>query len=144
LATKSELEKAEEALKLFRERNRIIFESPTLQLEQERLGRDVAVLIGVFTTLKQQLETAKIEEVKELDYVIILDKPYIPLSPVSPKKKLMVILAGFFGIGLGMIGAFIKEFVRSGDGGEREKLSEVKSLIIKNISNFLPQRFTKK
>ena len=108
---KSELEKAEEALKLFRERNRSIFESPQLQLEQERLGRDVAVLISVFTTLKQQLETAKIEEVKESDYVIILDIPDIPLYPDKPKKKLMVILAGILGIGLGMILAFIKEFV---------------------------------
>ena len=50
LATESELERAEEALKLFREKNRSIFESPQLQLEQERLGRDVAVLISVFTT----------------------------------------------------------------------------------------------
>ena len=111
LATESELEKAEEALKLFRERNRSIFESPQLQLEQERLGRDVAVLISVFTTLKQQLETAKIEEIKESDYVIILDTPYIPLYPDKPKKKRMVILAGFLGIGLGIILAFIRENV---------------------------------
>ncbi len=144
LATESELEKAEEALKLFRERNRSIFESPQLQLEQERLGRDVAVLIGVFTTLKQQLETAKIEEVKESDYVIILDTPDIPLYPDKPKKKRMVILAGILGIGLGMILAFIKEFVKNRAEEDREKLSEVKSLIIKNICDFLPQRFTKK
>ena len=138
LATESELEKAEEALKLFRERNRSIFESPQLQLEQERLGRDVAVLISVFTTLKQQLETAKIEEVKESDYVIILDTPDIPLYPDKPKKKRMVILAGILGIGLGMILAFIKEFVRNRNEEEREKLSEVKSLIIKNISDIKP------
>ena len=144
LATESELEKAEEALKLFRERNRSIFESPQLQLEQERLGRDVAVLIGIFTTLKQQLETAKIEEIKESDYVVILDTPDTPLYPDKPQKKLMVILAGILGIGSGMILAFIKEFVRNRDEEEREKLSEVKSLIIKNISDFLPQRFTKK
>ena len=144
LATESELEKAEEALKLFRERNRSIFESPQLQLEQERLARDVAVLIGVFTTLKQQLETAKIEEVKESDYVIILDTPDIPLYPDSPKKKLMVILAGIVGIGLGILFAFIREYAWSRDEEEQDKLSEVKSLIIKNISNFLPQRFTKK
>jgi len=143
LATKAELEITEEALKLFRERNRSIFESPQLQLEQERLGRDVAVLIGIFTTLKQQLETAKIEEIKESDYVIILDPPDIPLYPDKPKKKQMVILAGFLGIGLGMILAFIKEFVRNRDEEEREKLSKVKSLIIKNIKYFLPQRFKK-
>ena len=144
LATESELERAEEALKIFREKNRSIFESPQLQLEQERLGRDVAVIIGVFTTLKQQLETAKIEEVKESDYVVILDTPDTALYPDKPQKKLMVILAGILGIGSGMIFTFIKEFVRNRDEEERDKLSEVKSLIIKNISNLLPQRFTKK
>ena len=144
LDTKAELEKAEEALKLFRERNRSIFESPQLQLEQERLSRDVAVLIGVFTTLKQQLETAKIEEVKESDYVIILDTPYIPLYPDKPKKKRMVILAGILGIGLGMILAFIKEFVLNRDEEEQEKFCEIKNNFLKNISDFLPQRFTKK
>ena len=144
LAAKSELKKAEESLKLFRERNRSIIESPQLQLEQERLGRDVAVHIGVFTTLKQQLETAKIEEVKESDYIIILDTPDIPLYPHKPKKKRMTILAGIFGIGLGMILAFIKEFVQNRDAEDQGKLSEAKSLFIKNISDFLPQRFTKK
>ena len=44
------------------DRNRRIENSPSLQLEQQRLGREVTVLTGVFTTLKQQLETTKIEE----------------------------------------------------------------------------------
>ena len=139
--TKIELELAEEGLKEFRKRNRSIIESPQLQLEQERLGRDVAVLIGVFTTLKQQLETAKINEVKESDYVIILDQPEAPLYPVKPKKKLMVILAGLLGIGLGIVIAFIKDFVCSGDEKEQKKMIEIKSLIKKNITFFLPDRF---
>ena len=44
-------------------RNRRIENSPALQLEEQRLSREVAVLTGVFTTLKQQFETTKIEEV---------------------------------------------------------------------------------
>ena len=36
--------------------NRRIENSPALLLEQQRLQREVTVLIGVFTTLKQQLE----------------------------------------------------------------------------------------
>jgi len=90
------------------------------------------------------LETAKIEEVKESDYVIILDTPDIPLYPDKPKKKRMVILAGILGIGLGMILAFIKEFVRNRDEEEQEKLCEIQNNFLKNISDFLPQRFTKK
>ena len=85
------------------------------------------------------LETAKIEEVKESDYVIILDTPYIPLYPDKPKKKRMVILAGILGIGL----ALIKEFVQNRDEEDQGKLSEAKSFLIKNISDFLPSRFRK-
>ena len=143
LAIESELEKAENALRIFRERNRSIFESPQLQLEQERLGRDVAVLTGVFTTLRQQLETAKIEEVKESDYVIILDKPDIPLYPDSPRKKLIIILAGFLGIGSGILVAFIREYTWNSNKEDRKKMRKTKSFFIKSISDFLPSRFRK-
>ena len=56
-------------------------------MEEERLSREVTVLIGVFTTLKQQLETAKIEEVRESDYIIVVDPPFVPVLRSSPKRK---------------------------------------------------------
>ena len=98
----------------------------------------------MFTTLKQQYETTKIEEVKESDYVVILDPPEVPLVRSKPEKKRSVILSGILGIGLGMILAFIKEFVRNRDEEEQEKLCEIQNNFLKNISDFLPQRFTKK
>ena len=70
--TEKELKEAEETLKNFRDRNRRIENSPALLLEQQRLLREVSVLTGVFTTLKQQLETTKIEEVIENSNVIIV------------------------------------------------------------------------
>ena len=131
--TKFELEASEEDLKVFRQRNRTVLESPQLQLEQERLARDVAVLIGVFTTLKQQLETAKIEEVKESDYLVILDTPEISIYPATPKKKLMVFLAGFLGILLGVAFAFFKAYIKNSDFDEKEKMKKAKSYIYRNI-----------
>ena len=83
-----ELMAAEEDLKVFRDRNRRIENSPTLKLEQQRLNREVTVLTGVFTTLKQQYETTKIEEVKESDYVVILDAPNVPIFTSNSKGKL--------------------------------------------------------
>lgn len=140
---KKELEYAEVVLKNFRETNRNIISSPTLQMQQERLARDVAVLIGVFTTLKQQLETAKIEEVKKSDYVVILDLPETPIYPDKPKKRLMVILAGLLGIGLGIMFAFIHEYIKNSDNEEQVKLQKIKLQIINNITEFLPNRFKK-
>jgi len=136
--TESELEKTEELLKLFRERNRSIFESPQLQLEQERLARDVAVHTAIFTALKEQLETAKIEEVKESDYVVMLDSPEVPLYPEKPKKKLMVILAAFVGFGLSIIISIAREFLNNSDEIEQEKMGRVKTLIYRNILELLP------
>ena len=95
-------------------------------------------MTGVFTTLKQQLETTKIEEVKELDYVVVLDPPEVPLQRSKPNKRLMVILAGFLGVGLGIIFAFIREFATNTEKDEKDKMTEVKSLIIKNISELIP------
>jgi len=136
--TEKELVEAEDNLKVFMDRNRRIENSPALQLEQQRLSREVTVLIGVFTTLKQQLETTKIEEVKESDYVIVLDPPEVPLVRSKPNKKLMVILAGILGLGLGMVLAFVREFASNSEKEEKEKMSEAKTLILKNLSDFIP------
>ena len=57
-------------------------------------------LTGVFTTLKQQLETTKIEEVKDSDYVFVLDSPSIPLIRSEPNKKIIVFSFGFLGVAL--------------------------------------------
>ena len=45
----------------------------------------------------------------ESNYVIVLDPPEIPITNSKPKKKRMVIVAGIFGLGLGML-AFQENF----------------------------------
>lgn len=140
LNTEKELNSAEEALKVFLDRNRRYENSPALQLEKQRLAREVTVLIGVFTTLKQQLETTKIEEVKESDYVVILDAPELPLRPSKPKKKQMVILAGLIGLGLGLILAFIREYAANSEKEEKDKIIEAKFLVRKNILGFISNK----
>ena len=140
LIIEKELMAAEEDLKIFNDRNRRIENSPALQLEQQRLGREVTVLIGVFTTLKQQLETTKIEEVKESDYVIIIDSPETPLKRSKPKKKLMVILAGLLGLSFSILIAFVKELILNSSKKEKVKMNQVKLHLYKNISELIPKR----
>lgn len=141
--TEKELMTAEENLKVFMARNRRIENSPALQLEEQRLSREVAVLTGVFTTLKQQLETTKIEEVKESDYVIILDKPEIPLMRSSPKKKELVILSGVIGIGFGLVLAFFRKFISNIEKDDKKKISEAKSIVLKSIYELIPGKSKK-
>ena len=138
-----DLKSAEEALRDFTTRNRRIDNSALLKLEQERLSREVTVLIGVFTTLKQQLETTKIEEVKDSDYVVILDQPEIPLKRSKPNKRLQVILSGILGIGLGLFLALIREYFANSDENQKEKIIQIKRLVKDNLSDIIKLRFKK-
>jgi uncharacterized protein involved in exopolysaccharide biosynthesis len=136
-----ELKTAEDALRDFTTRNRRIENSALLLLEQQRLEREVTVLIGVYTTLKQQLETTKIEEVKESDYVVILDPPEIPLKRSKPNKKLMVLLSGIFGLGIGLSFAFFRSIMVTPE--EKKKIKEAKKLVKQNIIELVSGEFNK-
>ena len=129
VAMGKELREAEETLKDFTVRNRRIENSPLLLLEQQRLAREVSIPAGVFTMLKQQLETTKIEEVKESDYVVVLDPPEAPLERSGPNRRKMVIFAGFLGIGLGMGLGLVIEFIKE----NQEKVKQFLDLILKNL-----------
>ena len=113
LDTKKELDAAEEKLREFLERNRRIENSPNLQLEQQRMGREIEVLTGVYTTLKQNLETTKIEEVKDSDYVLYIDNPDIPINRTSPKRKILVILSSIIGFILASLYIVGREYLKS-------------------------------
>ena len=60
----NDLKLSEQRLKIFNERNRQI-SSPSLQLEQDRLSRGLEIQKGIYLTLQQQLELAKIEEIRQ-------------------------------------------------------------------------------
>lgn len=138
-SVENDLEISETRLKEFKERNRQI-SSPALQLEQERLVRDLEIQKGIYLTLKQQLELSKIEEVQEASIVQVLDKPQVPLIPSNKKLKLNVIVAGILGIGLGITIGFIRAYVDNSDMDERKKLRRVKHLFKKKIKDIFQDR----
>ncbi len=144
IEVEKELNASEEELKNFRDQNRRLENSPALLLEQQRLLREVSVLTGVFTTLKQQLEMTKIEEVKESDYVIILDPPEIPLQPKDQKKMKKIVLTSIAGIGIGLFLAFFREYLSNSPKEDLDKLRAIKSILIKNILIFIPFRIKEK
>jgi len=93
--TEAQLNESEETLKRFREDNRSIKDSPELQLELERLMRDVEVNQQVYITLKQQYEIARIEEVKEAPVVNVLDEGREAVEKSKPYRKKIVIVGLF-------------------------------------------------
>jgi len=138
-SVEGDLEASEQALKDFNERNRQI-SSPALQLGQERLERDVEVQKGIYLTLKQQLELAKIEEVQETSIVQILDKPQIALGPSNINLKLRVLLAGFWGVGLGIMLGFVRSYLDNNNMDERKKLRRIKHFTKKKTKDIILDR----
>lgn len=81
-----ELRLAEESLKTFSERNRRISDSPELTLRQARLMREVTVKSTIVVELKKQYELAKIEEIKNITIVNVLDEARPPVKKEHPKR----------------------------------------------------------
>lgn len=94
----AELREAENVLKTFREKNRRVNDSPELLLQQERLARNVQVSTAVFIELKKQFELSKLEEIKNLSIVNILDPARPPAMKEGPKRALNTVI--FFLIAL--------------------------------------------
>lgn len=114
---KSDLAKAENSLKEFRDKNRRISDSPQLLLEQERLIRDVTIQTTIYSTLIQQFEVAKIEELKYVPIINVLDEAKPAAKKNSPKRRLFVTI-GFF---LSFFGAIGYVIVKNKFGNEIEK-----------------------
>lgn len=81
-----DLRRAEDRLKDFRERNRRVADSPELLMQQERLLRDVQVQSTVFVELKKQYELAKLEEIKNITIVNVLDPARVPVKKERPRR----------------------------------------------------------
>jgi uncharacterized protein involved in exopolysaccharide biosynthesis len=138
-SVENDLKSSETRLKEFNEKNRQI-SSPALQLDQGRLSRDVEIQKGIYLTLKQQYELAKIEEVQEASIVQVLDKPQVPLGPTNKNLKLSVLLAGALGIGLGIMIGFIRAYADNFDMDERKKIRRIKHLFKKKIKDIFHDR----
>ncbi len=99
------LRSAEDSIKSFREKNRRIIDSPQLLIEQGRLERALQINSTVFIELKKQIEIAKIEEIKNIPIINILDAARVPVQKSSPYRQSIVIIAFSLSLVVAIIGA---------------------------------------
>jgi uncharacterized protein involved in exopolysaccharide biosynthesis len=122
----TQLEQGENALKSFREQNRQVGGSPLLMLEEARLARVVSMNEQVFVTLRAQLETARIEAVRDLPDIAIIEKATAPF-PRSNRRRILLgstLLFGFAGAVIALSLPYIDEFKRViKSGGRKENRS---------------------
>jgi uncharacterized protein involved in exopolysaccharide biosynthesis len=116
------LKKAEAELANFTARNKKIV-TPELEVELDRLKRNVKMQEEVYITLKKQLELAKIEEQERKPAIEIIEKAAVPLYKSAPKTKKNVILAAFVSFALFGGLAFVLEYLgKMNPADERNRL----------------------
>jgi uncharacterized protein involved in exopolysaccharide biosynthesis len=86
-----ELAGAENALRDFKEKNRRILDSPQLMLELARLERNVQIKSAVYLELKKQFEVARIEEIKNIPVINVLDPARVPADRDRPRRAELAI-----------------------------------------------------
>ena len=89
--------------------------------------------MGVFTTLKQQYETTKIEEVKESNHVIVLDYPELPIDRFKPNKRRFVLISGLLGVVLAIISCFLIEYFKKVPKKNLLKIKRAREIIFKKL-----------
>jgi len=102
---------AEKKLQIFRETNKRIEKSPQLQLGQGRLAREIRVQEEIFLTLKKEHEMNKIEEVKNLPLIRILDKSVAPISKSKPMRFRVMAFGTFLAGAIALILVFGIEYL---------------------------------
>lgn len=107
-----DLRRSEDLLKAFREKNRRVEGSPQLLLQQERFLREVEINSTLYVELKKQYEIVRIEEIKNIPLVSIIDSATPRVYRERPKRRNMVLT--FFLLAL--VGSSGFEYVREKNG----------------------------
>lgn len=88
---------AEDDLARFEQRNRAYTQSPDLNLDHQRLQRQVTLLQDVYLAIARNLEQARIDEVKETPVLTIVDPPAARWRKAEPRR--LQIVAGALALG---------------------------------------------
>jgi uncharacterized protein involved in exopolysaccharide biosynthesis len=119
--TKLNLNSAEIALAEFIGANQAFRQSATLTQQYSMLQREVDALSQVYLALRPQLEMAKIEEVRQMPLIEVLDHPEIPVTPIRPDRFTMVAVASILGVLIGVVLVFAFAYVRFVRAGVAER-----------------------
>ena len=110
IKSKIDLEKSEEELTGFREKNPFS-RIPSLEEYRGRLERNIESNQQVYITLRQQYEIAKIDEARDYLLVTILDKAEPAIYKSKPKRTLLTIAGFITGLFLSFFSAFFLSII---------------------------------
>jgi tyrosine-protein kinase Etk/Wzc len=79
-------------------------------VEVQRLSRELDIQNSVYTMLRKEYETVKLEESKELQPFSVIDRAIKPEVKSKPKTRLNIAIGFIMGIFVGIFGAFFQEY----------------------------------
>ena len=108
--SKLDLNADEESLTEFRKNHPIVLDTPDLQQDRARLIRNIEVNQQVYITLRQQLEIAKIVELKNRVLIEILDEADPAVEIAKPRRKLILVSVFMLSTFLSILIAFFRYY----------------------------------
>jgi uncharacterized protein involved in exopolysaccharide biosynthesis len=124
----AQLSQAEDNLQGFLQENRDFRSSPSLQLEFDRLNRTVTSRQTLYNSLATSYEQAKIEEVRDLPVITILETPEMPIQPDPHGGKRKVLLGILVGLAFGIVLAFLLDRLAANKKVHSDELEEFAAL----------------
>ena len=106
---RAELRQSESELENFLESNRQYRQSPQLMLEYNRLQREVDRRNLIYSSLLSAYETARIEEVKDLPVITVIEPPEMPIGPDRRGGARKTLIGLLVGLVLGCLIAFARD-----------------------------------
>lgn len=103
------LEYSEDELKKFQEEYTLAIDDPDIVLRRTRLSRKVNMNQEIYFVLVQQLELAKIEELKHRPIVNFIDRADTPIGPKYPRKILVFFTSLLCGVLMASLYAIYRE-----------------------------------
>lgn len=125
---RQELRQAESELETFLESNRLYRQSPQLSLEYNRLQREVDRRNLVYSSLLSAYETARIEEVKDLPVITVIEQPELAIEPNrrgGTKKTMIGLVVGLI---LGCLLAFARDRMARNRAAQTDEFLEYTEL----------------
>jgi uncharacterized protein involved in exopolysaccharide biosynthesis len=80
-------------------------------VEISRIKRELTIQGSIYMMLRNEYESAKLDEAKELSPFSDIEMAEIPTVPVKPKLKLNIAIGAVLGLFLGVFGAFFKDYI---------------------------------
>lgn len=124
-----DLRAAEDRLQNFLQRNRGGYASiPELSFEHDRLSREVGLRQQVYTSLAQNYEQARIDEVRDTPALTVIESPSLPVRPAPRGLVRRVFVALLIGLLLGTLPLLLRVLLTARRRSMDEEVEEFRRL----------------